>query len=154
MYINQLHQGSSKPIVHNLPKMVAETPLGVKEGKRNGRSTQSSRACFSQHYPRLGARLKAAFSRELRSCLSLPIHVSMALGGNTETANAATVRDPGGRPKARGSGGQHMRDASPVGDGTLGQRRGGRACPWKAEVERVAGRRSRPSFGPFSLLLS
>lgn len=63
VYINQLHQGSSKPIVHNLPKMVAETPLGVKEGKRNGRSTQSSHACFSQHYRRLGARLKAAFSR-------------------------------------------------------------------------------------------
>ena len=47
-----------------------------------------------------------------------------------------------------------MRDASSVGDGTLGQRRGGGVCPWKAEVERVAGRRSCLSFGPFSLLLS
>lgn len=84
MYINQLHQGSSKPIVHNLPNRVAEAPPGVKERKRNGRSSQSSRACCSQHYPQLGARLKAASHRELSSCLSLPVHVSRALGGNTE----------------------------------------------------------------------
>jgi len=70
------------------------------------------------------------------------------------TAIAATACDPGGRAKARGSGGQQMRDASSVGDGTLGQRREGGVCPWKVEVERVAGRRSRLSFGPFSLLLS
>ena len=71
----------------------------MKERKRNGRSTQSSRACFSQHYPRLGARLKAAFSRELRSCLSLPIHVSRALGGNTGTAIVAMGVTQEGDPK-------------------------------------------------------
>lgn len=59
---------------------------------------------------------------------------------------------PRGRPKARGSGGQRVREAPPVGDGTLSQRRGGGVCPWKAEVERVAGRRSPVSCGPFSLL--
>ena len=61
---------------------------------------------------------------------------------------------PRGRAKARGSGGQRVREAPPVGDGTLSQRRGGGVCPWKAEVERVAGRRSPVSCGPFSLLLS
>ena len=155
MYINQLHQGSSKPIVHNLPNRVAEAPPGVKEQKRNGRSSQSSRACFSQHYPQLGARLKATFSQRAEFMPVAPHPRIQGTGWEHRgTAIAATARDPGGRAKARGSGGQQMRDASSVGDGTLGHRRGGGVCPWKAEVERVAGRRSCLSFGPFSLLLS
>lgn len=89
MYINQLHQGSSKPIVHNLPKMVAETPLGVKREGEEEWQEHTELTCLFQ--PALSPVRGPAEGRLLKRAEVMPVapHPRIrALGGNTGTAIA------------------------------------------------------------------